>query len=286
MERFPVPLMLLTMTSVLVLSVGCAAEQAGGDLRAFSLEDAHKVTITNYEAQLSADSIPKVLRKGRDTEGHKANIEEFVWPFGKEIGRMDQGLFVDGPSGDYLLSRGRFDFEKLEERFNEAPGLTPVEDWFGEDGHAWFTADDSINFALLAGHSLIITGERRTLEALRKAFTEGTGFADETSGFGRLLYGIDLDSLESEITRDCWITEGEKLSLEGCMGASWFVSGVDGTDLVSYTVLFDSPESAEAASPEIRQEVERTALWFKGSVEFTDVYIDGEMITFEARYLE
>ncbi len=124
------------------------------------------------------------------------------------------------------------------------------------------------------------------LEALRTAFTEGTGFADESSGIGRLLYGIDPDSLESEITADCWITEGEKLSLEGCVGASWSVSGDDGSARTSYAVLFDSPQSAEAALSEIREELEDTARWFEDSVELTDVDIDGEMITFKARHLE
>ena len=79
------------------------------------------------------------------------------------------------------------------------------------------------------------------LEALRTAFTEGTGFADESSGIGRLLYGIDPDALESEITTDCWITEGEKLSLEGCVGASWSVSGDDGSAQTSYVVAVRQP---------------------------------------------
>ena len=286
MARLPAPLILLIMTAVLILSTACVGGQASGDLRAFVIEDAHKVTITNYEAQLAADSIPKVLRKDRDTEAHKANIEEFVWPFGRENGRVDQGLYIEAPSGDYLLHRGRFDFQAIEEGFNESPGLTPVEDWFGNDMDAWFTEDDAINFVLLAEQSLIIIGERRTLEALRTAFTEGTGATDDSSGFGRLLYGIDPDALESEITTDCWITEGEKLSLEGCVGASWSVSGDDGSAQTSYVVLFDSPQSAEAASPEIREEMERTAVWFEDSVELTDVEIDGEMITFKARHLD
>ena len=174
MARLPAPLILLITTAVLILSTACVGGQASGDLRAFVIADAHKVTITNYEAQLAADSIPKVLRKDRDTEAHKANIEEFVWPFGKDIGRIDQGLYVKSPSGEYLLHRGRFDFEGLEERFNRAPGLTPVEDWLGSDMDAWFTVDDAINFVLLAEHSLVISGTRRTLEALRTAFTEGT----------------------------------------------------------------------------------------------------------------
>ena len=124
------------------------------------------------------------------------------------------------------------------------------------------------------------------LEALRTAFTEGTGFADESSGIGRLLYGIDPDSLESDITADCWITEGEKLSLEGCVGASWSVSGDGDSARTSYAVLFDSPQSAEAALPEIREELEDAARWFEDSVELSDVEIDGEIITFEARHLE
>ncbi len=170
MARLPAPLTLLIMTVVLILSTACDGGQASGDLRAFVIADAHKVTITNYEAQLAADTIPKVLRKDRDTEAHKANIEEFVWPFGKDIGRIDQGLYVKSPSGEYLLHR----VEGLEERFNRAPGLTPVEDWLGNDMDAWFTVDDAINFVLLAEHSLVISGARRTLEALRTAFTEGT----------------------------------------------------------------------------------------------------------------
>ncbi len=286
MAMLPAPLILLIMTAVLILPVACSREQAGNDLRAFVLEDAHEVTITNYEAQLAADTIPKVLRKDRDTEAHKANIEEFVWPFGKDIGSIDQGLYVKSPSGEYLLYRGRFDFEGLEERFNRAPGLTPVEDWLGNDMDAWFTVDDAINFVLLAEHSLVISGARRTLEALRTAFTEGTGFADESSGIGRLLYGIDPDSLESEIKTDCWITEGERLSLEGCVGALWSVSGDDGAAQTSYVVLFDSLQSAEAALAEIREEVEETALWFEDSVGLTDVEIDGEVNTFKARHLE
>ena len=286
MVRLPAPLILLIMTAVLILSTACVGGQASGDLRAFVIEDAHKVTITNYEAQLAADSIPKVLRKDRDTEAHKANIEEFVWPFGRENGRVDQGLYIEAPSGDYLLHRGRFDFQAIEEGFNESPRLTPVEDWFGNDMNAWFTEDDAFTFVLLAEHSLVITGVWRMLEALRTAFTEGTGFADESSGIGRLLYGIDPDALESEITTDCWITEGEKLSLEGCVGASWSVSGDDGSAQTPYAVLFDSPQSAEAALPEIREEMEDTARWFEDSVELTDVEIDGEMITFKARHLE
>ena len=79
MARLPAPLILLIMTAVLILSTACVGGQASGDLRAFVIADTHKVTITNYEAQLAADSIPKVLRKDRDTEAHKANIEEFVW---------------------------------------------------------------------------------------------------------------------------------------------------------------------------------------------------------------
>ncbi len=111
-------------------------------------------------------------------------------------------------------------------------------------------------------------------------------FADESSGIGRLLYGIDPDSLESEIKTDCWITEGERLSLEGCVGALWSVSGDDGAAQTSYVVLFESLQSAEAALPEIREEVEETALWFEDSVGLTDVEIDGEVITFKARHLE
>ena len=285
MVRLPAPLTLLIMTAVLVLSAACDGGQASGDLRAFVIADAHKVTITNYDAQLAADSIPKVIRESRDTEEHKANIEGFVWPFGRENGRVDQGLYIEARSGDYLLQRGRFDFEAISERFNESPGLTHVEDWSGSDTDAWFT-EDAFTFVLLAKHSLAVTGDWRMLEALRTAFTEGTGFVDESSGIGRLLYGIDLDSLESEITADCWITEGEKLSLEGCVGASWSVSGDDGSARTSYAVLFDSPQSAEAALPEIREELEDTARWFENSVELSDVEIDGEMITFEARHLE
>jgi len=283
--RLPAPLTLLIITVVLVLSAACDGGQASGDLKAFVIADAHKVTITNYDAQLAADSIPKVLRKSRDTEAHKANIEEFVWPYGRENGRVDQSLYIEARSGDYLLHRGRFDFEAISKRFNESPGLTHVEDWAGSDTDAWFT-EDAFTFVLLAEHSLAGSGVWRMLEALRTAFTEGTGFVDESSGIGRLLYGIDPDSLESEITADCWITEGEKLSLEGCVGASWSVSGDDGSARTSYAVLFDSPQSAEAALPEIREELEDTARWFEDSVELSDVEIDGELITFEARHLE
>ena len=285
MARLPAPLILLIITVVLVLSAACGGGQAGGDLGAFVIADAHKAAITNYDAQLAADSIPKVLRKSRDTEAHKANIEEYVRPFGRENGRIDQGLYIEARSGDYLLYRGRFDFEAISERFNASPGLTHVEDWAGSDTDAWFT-EEGYTFVLLAEHNMAVTGDWRMLEALRTAFTEGTGFVDESSGIGRLLHGIDPDSLQSEITADCWITEGEKLSLEGCVGASWSISGDDGSARTSYAVLFDSPQSAEAALPEIREELEDTARWFEDSVELSDVELDGELITFEARHLE
>ena len=106
MARLHSPLTLLIITVVLVLSAACDAGQASGDLRAFVIADAHKVTITNYDAHLAADSIPKVIRKSRDTEAHKANVEEFVWPFGRENGRIDQGLYIEARSGACCIEAG------------------------------------------------------------------------------------------------------------------------------------------------------------------------------------
>ena len=275
---------LLIITTALFLLVACASEQDSGDLRAFILEDTHKVVSANYKAQLSSDSIPKVLREDMDTKAYKANIERYARTW--DMGKIDLDIYVDGSSGVYSLHRGQFNFKGLAERFNQTPLATQVEDWFAVGIDAWFSDDDGLNIVLLPEDNLIITGSRRTLEALRSAVAEETGLADESSGFGKLLYGTSFDSLKSEITSDCSLTEGGDLSPEGCVGVSWSVTGDAGSAQTSYMVLFDSAESADAAAPAIQNEIENTARWSEGSVEFTDFDMDGEVITFKARHME
>ena len=206
--------------------------------------------------------------------------------FGRDMGKIDLNIYVDGSSGQYSLHRGQFNFKGLEETFNQTPLATQVEDWFAVGIDAWFSDDDGLNVVLLPEDNLVITGSRRTLEALRSAFAEETGLADESSGFGKLLYGTSLDSLESEITLDCSPEGGGDLSPAGCVGMSRSTTGDAGSAQTSYMVLFDSAESAESAAPEIQREMEQTTRWSEGSVEFTDFDIDGELITFKARHKE
>ena len=163
------PVMLI-ITPALILSLACATEQ-GSDLREFVLEDAQKIKVENYKAQLDRGDIPFVLRKGKTTEAFKERTESAAIAFGEQIGRIDQAISVSGPSGSYFISTGEFDLEVFETGLNSSPYLSPVENWFQKDIDAWFDEDDS-NIVLFPRHGLLVAGNRGALTALREAFSE------------------------------------------------------------------------------------------------------------------
>ena len=282
---------LLIVTSVLLLSFACASEQQGAgrdgsDPRGFILEDADKISIENYKAKLDNDDIPFVLRKGKTAEAFRERTEGTALAFGEQIGRIDQAVSVYGPSGSYFISAGEFDFELFATALNSSPGMSPVEDWFQPGMDAWFEKNDH-NIVLFPQHGLFISGNRGVLTALREVFSEGTGFAEDSSGLGKLLYRTDLDGFESEIKSDCSLTEDSNLVLDGCVGVSWALTdGSDDFAELSYVVLLDSAENAESAAPKIQEEMETTALWFGDSFEFTELDISGDIVTFKIRRSE
>ena len=282
---------LLIITTVLILSFACASEQQGAgrdgnDPRGFILEDADKINIENYKAKLDNDDIPFVLRKGKTAEAFRERTESAALAFGEQIGRIDQAVIVDSPRGYYFIYTGEFDFEVFANHLNSSPRMSPVEDWFQPGVDAWFEQNDH-NMVLFPQHGLLIIGNRGALTALREVFSEGTGFAEDSSGLGKLLYRTDLDGFESEINSDCSLTEDSNLVLEGCVGVSWALTdGGDDFAELSYEVLLDNAENAESAAPKIQEEMETTALWFGDSFEFTELDISGDIVTFKIRRSE
>ena len=277
---------LLFITTTLFLFLACGGEQQGdSSLRDFILEDAYEIKSSNYKAQLDADAVPFVLRNGESNKEYKENIEDLVSVFGPNVGKVSQAIEVESPSGRYAIYIGEFDFEKFAETLNSLPQATAFNDWFQDGSDAW-QFDDGEIFVVFPERGMFISGPVRSIQALRDAFSGGAGIADADSGFGKLLHRTDLTGLESEVKTDCSLSEGGAV-LDGCVGVSWSLTdGDDDFAVMSHVVLLDSAENARAAAPKLQQEAEEAGLWVEGGIEFTDLDVDGDIVTFTTRRSE
>ena len=279
------------LATAILLSFACATGEAT-DPRDLILERMREVSSTNYKTHLTADVIPPQLLQQQSVEAYRADLRS-EWDgekfnLGQDIDKVEQVMRVSAGNATYFLVSGDFDFGEIEE-FLEQNSYKPQEYWHERGIYTWHT--DSANPTLLTAILFPDSGfyyfdeANPYLESFWKSLDQGEGFKDSSDDLRKLLDRTDSSAFISEVMSDCSMVED--LSLNGCMGLSWSAIGGDETTArLSYAVLFDSPENAEAGAPEIEADIKNEAKEYGQNVELTDLEVNENIVTFNLALLE
>ena len=288
MTRF---ITLVILATAILLSFACATGEAT-DPRDLILERMREVSSTNYKTHLTADVIPPQLLQQQSVEAYRADLRS-EWDgekfnLGQDIDKVEQEMRVSAGNAAYFLVSGDFDFDEIEE-FLEKKFYKPQEYWHERGIYTWHTgsANPTLLTAILFPDSGFYYFDEANpyLESFWKSLDQGEGFKDSSDDLRKLLDRTDSSAFTSEVMSDCSMVED--LSLNGCMGLSWSAIGGDETTArLSYAVLFDSPENAEAGAPEIEADIKNEAKEYGQDVELTDLEVSENLVTFNLTLVE